>query len=174
MTRARSIAPLFILLLFFLMTSFSCKAQMTGKISEPCEGQKDSVVVDTSSHMLWICRDNKKIRDFGVSLGRGGTCKKTQGDNKTPLGEYFLGMPHPSKRFGIFIPIGYPTEEQKSKGFSGGDVGLHGPSRPFKRLCRLDTTCDWTQGCIAVGTDKEILEIAQWVKDQNVNRIVLK
>ncbi len=62
-----------------------------------------------------------------VSLGRGGLEKSVQGDRKTPMGTYSIGAPRPSKRFFIFIPIGYPSEKQRVNGFTGGDVGVHGP-----------------------------------------------
>jgi murein L,D-transpeptidase YafK len=162
-----------IFFIFVAMICFSCQSNIADKIVDPCKGQKNIVFVDINNHQLYICQDNHKIKAFRVFFGRGGLYKKAQGDNKTPVGEYSLGTPRSSNRFGIFIPIGFPTQEQLSKGFSGGDIGLHGPSRPSKQSGYLNTSSDWTQGCIAVGTDKEISEIAQWVKEKNVNRIVV-
>ena len=78
---------------------------------------------------MWLCQENKPVGEYKVALGKGGINKIKQGDNKTPLGEYTLGIPRPSSRFGTFIPIGYPTQEQISKGYTGGDIGVHGPYR---------------------------------------------
>jgi murein L,D-transpeptidase YafK len=158
----------YLILLFFL--NGICYAD--GK--EPCQGNRVSVVVDTGPHKLWLCADNKIVKEFKIAHGRGGVDKRKRGDNKTPLGEYPLGTPQPSNKFGIFIPIGYPTDKQLKKGFTGSDIGIHGPSRMFKWLGRITTWFDWTQGCIAVGTDDDISEIARWMKEKQVSKIIIK
>jgi murein L,D-transpeptidase YafK len=113
--RQRTILPYVIL--FFFLTGI-CYAEEKG----PCKGNIKAVVVDTGAHKLWLCDDNKIVKEFKVALGRGGVDKRKKGDNKIPIGEYPLGTPQPSNKFGIFIPIGYPTDEQRSRGFTGGDI----------------------------------------------------
>jgi len=162
----RNVAPFLVVFIFYCLLA-TCQAAA----AEPCEGQKNTIVVDTAQHRLWTCREDNKVGGFSISIGRGGIDKQKQGDEKTPLGEYPLGTPRLSVQFGIFIPIGYPTPEQKAKGFTGSDVGIHGPSRTLRLANKW---FDWTQGCIAVETDTEISEIARWVKEQNINRIVIK
>src|SRR5262245_24448289 len=68
--------------------------------------------VDTSSHRLSACRGSAAERTYGVRLGKGGVGKTRDGDGKVPLGVYRLGMPRPSKLFGTFVPVEYPTKEQ--------------------------------------------------------------
>ncbi|MEK6693057.1 MAG: L,D-transpeptidase family protein [Nitrospirota bacterium] len=167
--KIRHVAPY---LIFFILLLVNFDSQAVA--SESCKGQKNAINVDTEQHRLWICQEDEKIGEFKVSIGRGGIDKRKQGDKKTPLGEYSLGKPRPSSHFGIFIPIGYPTPVQKAKGLTGSDLGIHGPYRLFKWLGRFNTWFDWTQGCIAVGTDKEISEIAKWVKEHNGSRILIK
>ncbi|MCJ7546019.1 MAG: L,D-transpeptidase family protein [Deltaproteobacteria bacterium] len=157
-----------LILLFFL--NGVCYADEKG----PCQGNNVSVVVDTGPHKLWLCEGNKVVKEFKIALGRGGIDKRKRGDNKTPLGGYPLGTPQPSNKFAIFIPIGYPTGKQRAKGFTGSDIGIHGPSRIFKWLGRITTWFDWTQGCIAVGTDDDISEIARWMKEKQVSKIIIK
>ncbi len=166
--RIKTIAPF--LVFFIYLIAFACDAAAV----ESCKGHTSAVVVDTAQHRLWLCQEEKKFGEFKVAIGRGGIDKRKQGDKKTPLGEYSLGTPRPSNRFGIFIPVGYPTPDQEAKGFTGSAVGVHGPSRILKGLGRLSTWIDWTEGCIAVGTDKEISEISQSVKELNVDRIIIK
>jgi murein L,D-transpeptidase YafK len=166
--RIKPIAPFLVFFIYFI--DFACDAAAL----EPCKGHTSAVVVDTAQHRLWLCQEEKKFGEFKVAIGRGGIDKRKQGDKKTPLGEYSLGTPRPSNRFGIFIPVGYPTPNQEAKGFTGSAVGVHGPSRILKGLGRLSTWIDWTEGCIAVGTDKEISEISQSVKELNVDRIIIK
>jgi murein L,D-transpeptidase YafK len=158
----------YLISLFFLIGV--CYAEGEG----PCQGRTVSVVVETGPHKLSLCEDNKVVKEFKIALGRGGVDKRKRGDNKTPLGEYPLGIPQPSNKFGIFIPIGYPTNTQRAKGFTGSDIGIHGPSHIGKWLGRITTWFDWTQGCIAVGTDDDILEIARWTKEKQVRKIIIK
>lgn len=101
---------------------------------------------------------------FPVALGRGGLDKKREGDGRTPKGAYPLGAPRPSARFHRFVPVGYPTPEQRAQGLTGGDIGIHGPHAAFRPLGSLTTWVDWTEGCIAVGSRSEIEEVAAWVE----------
>ena len=145
-----------------------------GEKINPCEGHKTAILVDTKQHKMWLCQENKPVGEYKVAIGKSGINKIKQGDNKTPLGEYALGIPRSSSRFGIFIPIGYPTQEQISKGYTGSDIGVHGPYRFFKWLGNATVWSDWTQGCIAVGTYKAISEIARWVKEQKAGKIIVR
>ncbi|MFN0063301.1 MAG: murein L,D-transpeptidase family protein, partial [Myxococcaceae bacterium] len=128
-------------------------------------------LVDTKEHRLWLCEADLAVKAFKIAIGRGGAGKRKQGDLKTPLGTYSLGSPRASTRFGIFIPIGYPTTEQSKQGFTGKDVGIHGPDRRFRWLGGANNWMDWTQGCIAVATDDSIEEISNWVNLKKIRDI---
>jgi murein L,D-transpeptidase YafK len=119
-------------------------------------------------------RGSALVRSFEAAVGSGGTGKQAEGDKKTPLGRYSLGSPRASKEFGIFIPIGYPTAEQRRRGARGGSVGIHGPKRRFAWAGRANVWLNWTRGCIAVATDAEIQEIAAWVKKQHAKVIEIE
>jgi len=131
--------------------------------SDPCAGRGTSLLIQTDAHRLHLCLSGRSAEDYRVALGKGGTDKRRQGDNKTPLGTYSLGAPRPSRRFGTFIPVGYPTAVQRGQGYTGGDIGLHGPDRRFRWAGWLNARFDWTQGCVALGTDAEIEAIVRWV-----------
>jgi hypothetical protein len=161
----------FSLLLFAL---FFCMIAYHEAMGEPCEGLNTTLAVDTKSHKMWLCQENKSVGEYEIALGSGGVEKHKQGDKKTPLGEYNIGTPRQSVRFGIFIPVGYPTQEQVSKGHSGGAIGVHGPPRAFKNLGDIVTCFDWTHGCIAVGNDVAISEISHWVKEKKVSKIIIQ
>ena len=141
--------------------------------SAACPDGEAVVVVDTSAHELNLCEKGVPVKQFPVALGRGGTGKMNQGDNKTPLGMYAMGTPKRSARFGVFIPIGYPTKDQAAAGFTGAEIGLHGPDRHFRWLGRVNVWFDWTAGCVAVGSDEAIHEIAAWVKAKKVGFVQL-
>ena len=136
---------------------------------DPCSSREPQVVVVTKDHRLWLCEAGRPVASFHVALGRGGTEKRVQGDNKTPLGSYALGAPRLSSRFGNFIPVEYPTPEQRRLGFTGSDVGIHGPDRRFRWAGRLNTWFDWTAGCVALATDDEIQVVTSWVQNRKPN-----
>ncbi len=130
----------------------------------PCPETRDAVAVVTSRRELWLCAGGAPAARFTVSLGRGGVDKRRQGDARTPLGTYPLGAPRPSRRFGTFIPIGYPTPEQAAHGFTGSAVGIHGPPRGWDVPEYPTTLVDWTLGCIATGSDAEVEAVAEFVR----------
>ena len=138
---------------------------------DPCDAMGTLLLVDTRDNVLWKCQEGNNVGQYSIALGRGGVGKHAQGDGKTPVGEYMVGKPRVSERYGLFIPVGYPTVEQRKRGYSGADIGIHGPPRALKWLGSLTTWFNWTRGCIAVGGDDEIKDIARWVQENGVNRI---
>ncbi len=139
-----------------------------------CQAADSRVVVDLKKRALVLCEKGNAVGTFDVFLGRGGIGKTRTGDGKTPVGTYALGKPRPSNKFGTFIPIGYPTEEQRRKGYSGSAVGVHGPPRWAKWLGALVTRFDLSEGCVGVARDSEIQQIASWVTAASVRTIELR
>ncbi len=137
---------------------------LASSTEDMCTGRADSIVVLLEKERLYLCSKDKTEGEYLVSIGRNGGGKKKRGDRKTPVGRYTLGTPRPSEKYHIFIPVGYPTREQKEKGYTGSAIGIHGPRQSFRWLGRLNTLFNWTQGCIAVAKNREIEEIARWVK----------
>jgi murein L,D-transpeptidase YafK len=159
---------------FLVMLAALFSVHRLGASSDPCDGYDAAIIVDTSNHTLLMCRDNQLRGLHRVALGRGGLGKQAKGDGKTPIGDYELSRPRYSAQYRLFIPVRYPNDSQKSKGFSGGDIGIHGPHRKFLWLGKDSADADWTFGCIAVGTDEEIMEVGRWVNEQNITRIVIQ
>jgi murein L,D-transpeptidase YafK len=140
-----------------------------------CNSRGTLLVVITGQHRLWQCEAGHLVAEYAVALGTGGVGKRRQGDAKVPLGEYALGAPRPSASFHTFIPVGYPTPQQRRRGYTGGDVGVHGPARGFEHLpSAANTSVDWTLGCVAVGSDEQIDRIARWVRAKRVTKIVIE
>ncbi len=160
-----------IIVLFLVVLS-----SLPGLASEdnPCKGQDTVLIIYTSTHTMWMCQKSDAIAKFRVALGQCGVKKRNKGDKKTPLGVYDLGLPRHSDKFRFFIPIGYPNTKQSSKGYSGGNIGIHGPYRGSLWLGKYSAEVDWTHGCIAVGTDEDILAVAQWVKSQGVKKVIIR
>jgi murein L,D-transpeptidase YafK len=144
---------------FLLLLTLGC-----GTVHAACPPSGSRLMVDTSARELALCDEGKLAHRYRVALGSGGLDKRKQGDGRTPLGEYPLTPGRASSQFHTFLYVGYPTVAQKQAGYTGGDVGVHGPGRSFRWMGALSTTSDWTAGCVAVGSDAEIDEIAAWVR----------
>lgn len=127
---------------------------------DPCVSTSSAVVVLTRSRSLWLCDGGKARARFRVSLGSRGVDKRIQGDRKTPLGTYTLGTPRPSAGWGTFIPVGYPTAQQRKLGYTGSAVGVHGPARGFRWAGGANAWLDWTGGCIGLASDEELAQVA--------------
>ena len=137
-----------------------------------CPESGDVIAVITRKRELWLCVDGAPAARFEVSLGQGGLDKRQKGDRRTPLGAYALGTPRLSGRYGIFIPIVYPTREQAAQGLTGGDVGIHGPPRKLPEPEYPTTAFDWTLGCVATGTDADIEVVATFVRERKPMLVV--
>jgi hypothetical protein len=137
-----------------------------------CPDTGDVIAVITRKRELWLCIGGAPAARFEVALGQGGLDKRKKGDRRTPLGTYTLGNPRPSGRYGVFIPIVYPTREQASQGLTGGDVGIHGPPRKLPEPEYPTTAYDWTLGCVATGTDADIEVIATFVRERQPTLVI--
>jgi murein L,D-transpeptidase YafK len=133
-----------------------------------------SIVVDTGAHRLSLCEGGKTTATYSVRIGKKGTGKTREGDGKTPLGRYPIGAAHPSAAYGQFMPIGYPTAEQRRQGYTGSAVGVHGPDRRLTWAGRLVNAFDTTDGCVGIATDEEMSAVAAWAKKAHVTEIVLR
>jgi hypothetical protein len=139
-----------------------------------CRGGPSYIDVDTIGHRLSLCVSSALKASYDVRLGRGGVGKTRAGDGRTPLGTYRLGRPRASTRYGMFIPIGYPTEAQRARGYTGNAVGIHGPDRGFAWLGPLINAFDTTWGCVGLAKDEEMLEISRWMRQAGASVVVLR
>ena len=141
--------------------------------ARPCEDRGTSVVIDLDRSRLWLCEDGRVQDRYRVALGQGGIGKRKRGDKRTPIGTYRLGSGRRSTKYHLFIPVGYPTASQRSRGFTGSAIGIHGPTRRFRWLGPLGVMVDWTLGCIAVSTDAQIERISEWAAHNRVRKVHL-
>lgn len=148
------------------------KGVVTAESMDPCSERKNIVLIKLESEKLYLCKNGSTVKEYAVAGGYG---KTRADDNKTPVGTYPLRRPRPSgEQFHTFIEVGYPTPEQSSTGYSGKDIGIHGPHQDFKWLGGATTWVNWTRGCVAVSSNKKIDEISDWVKAEKVNTVTLE
>jgi murein L,D-transpeptidase YafK len=156
-------AIFFISTIFFPLISFS---NMTCPLAS-------GINVHTSKHLLAICNHGSVVKSFKIALGNNGIGKMKAGDNKTPIGLYGLAHPRKSNQFKFFIPILYPTPKQRAAGYTGRDVGIHGPTQSTTSYNWLSNLPAATRGCIAVGTNNYIEYVAEWVKTNPGTKVLI-
>ncbi|WP_034297747.1 L,D-transpeptidase family protein [Herbaspirillum sp. RV1423] len=107
------------------------------------EDQKNVLVVDTSRSRMYVYENQggqlKFITDYYISQGRYGVNKSREGDQRTPIGVYYVNGRIPGPKLPDFygtgaLPLNYPNEWDKRNGRSGSGIWLHGtPSDNFSR-----------------------------------------
>jgi murein L,D-transpeptidase YafK len=81
----------------------------------------------------------KFVTDYYISQGKLGINKLKEGDQKTPIGVYYITQRVPGAKLPDFygagaLPINYPNEWDKINGRSGSGIWLHGtPSDSYSR-----------------------------------------
>lgn len=142
--------------------------------TDPCQGRGTTILADTDIQVIFLCKSGKSVGDYDFSMGRNGVDKRVAADKRTPIGRYALGKPGASvDGFKVFIPIGYPTLDQKKAGYTGSAIGIHGPHRNFRCAGFLNTAVNWTQGCLAVASDAYIKEIGRFAEQNSVKDITI-
>jgi len=107
------------------------------------EDQKHVLLVDAKRSRLYVYANRggqlKFVTDYYISQGKYGVNKLKEGDQKTPVGIYYITSHLPGARLPDFygsgaLPINYPNEWDKINGRSGSGIWLHGtPSDSFSR-----------------------------------------
>lgn len=102
-----------------------------------------ALVFDVQGHRLYIVgqQHGSLVRsdDFYTSIGKGGSEKQVEGDEKTPLGVYHVASYRPANSLpdlygaGAF-PISYPNNWDRQMGRTGSGIWIHGTeSSTFSR-----------------------------------------
>lgn len=113
--------------------------------------QRHAIVVDTSQSTLYLYEnvngEPRYVADFYISVGKKGADKLVEGDQKTPLGVYFVVGFIPRQKLSDFYgsgayPLSYPNEWDKRQGRNGYGIWLHGtPSDTYSRPPRASNGC---------------------------------
>ena len=119
---------------------------------------KHAVAVDASRSRMYVFENQngelKLLSDHYVSVGRLGTEKQLEGDQRTPLGVYFITSRLEQRQLDDFygvgaLPLNYPNEYDRRLGKTGGGIWLHGvPSTSYSRPPNA------TDGCVALPNEE--------------------
>ena len=119
--------------------------------------QKYALVVDTSRATLFVYEnvngEPRYVTDFYITIGKLGTEKASEGDQRTPIGVYFVKAELPRKNLADMYgsgayPLSYPNEWDRKNRRSGSGIWLHGtPSDTYSRPPRA------SNGCVVLAND---------------------
>ena len=132
----------------------------------------DKVLIKKSDRKLYLINNNDIIKEYNIDLGFNPTGhKQKEGDGRTPEGKYKISGRNPNSKYHLSLRISYPNSKDKKNAEKlgtnpGGDIMIHGLPNIITAIgFRKKLKKDWTLGCIAVQTNKEIQEIWDLVKD---------
>lgn len=119
--------------------------------------QKYALVVDTSRSTLFVYEnvdgEPRYVTDFYITIGKLGTEKFSSGDQRTPIGVYFVKAELPKKQLADMYgngayPLSYPNEWDRRNKRAGSGIWLHGtPSGTYSRPPRA------SNGCVVLAND---------------------
>jgi murein L,D-transpeptidase YafK len=156
------------------------------------------LVVDATQSRLYVYQNNngelKLVTDYYISQGKLGVDKFREGDQKTPLGVYYItgrvaGPKLPDFYGASALRINYPNEWDRLNGRSGGGIFLHGtPADNYSRpplasdgcvvltnddLRKLENTVDIGRTPVVIADHQEFVSKAKWDNERfTANRLV--
>lgn len=121
------------------------------------DAQKYALVVDAKKSRLYVYQNQggnlKFLTDYYVTQGKLGVDKVKSGDQRTPLGVYYITGRIDRKKLPEFygagaLPLNYPNEWDKVNNRSGYGIWLHGT--PPDTYSRPPLASD---GCVVLAND---------------------
>jgi murein L,D-transpeptidase YafK len=148
---------------------------------------RHAIAVDASRSRLYLFENSSTglvlLADYYISVGKAGTSKSAEGDQRTPLGVYYITSNLDKKSLKEFygsgaLPINYPNILDAKRGKTGGGIWLHGtPPNQFSRPplatdgCVVMANPDLDQIIKTVEVRSTPIVIAsqlQWVEPRNI------
>ncbi|MDD2546613.1 MAG: L,D-transpeptidase family protein [Burkholderiaceae bacterium] len=138
---------------------------------------RHAIAVDASRSRLYLFENTPKglrlIADYYASVGKSGIEKTTEGDQRTPLGIYFITSrldPNTLRDFygAGALPINYPNPLDQVRGKTGSGIWLHGtPSDQFARAPLA------TDGCLVLA-NPDLERILRTVEPRSTPVVIAK
>ncbi|MEY4765104.1 MAG: hypothetical protein RI907_1777 [Pseudomonadota bacterium] len=138
---------------------------------------RHAIAVDASRSRLYLFENTAQgmhlVAEHYVSIGRLGAEKNTEGDQRTPLGVYYITSRLEAKQLTDFygvgaLPLNYPNEYDRRQGKTGGGIWLHGvPSDSYAR------SPNSTDGCVVLA-NPELQTILQRVQPRTTPVVIAR
>ena len=143
---------------------------------ESPSNQETKIIVYKSARRLELWHGALCLGVYPVGLGRAPRKpKETEGDGRTPEGEYYVCTRNAQSRFYLSLGIAYPNVDDAEKAFKQGRID----APVYEQICHAikvrtrqpwhtplggaimihggGSQTDWTQGCVAV--EDEVMDI---------------
>ena len=89
----------------------------------PADRARASLRVEKSRRRLSLLLDGSQLRSYPVIIGRSPSGhKRCEGDQRTPVGSYFICYLNPASRFHLFMGLSYPNAEDALAGLRTGMI----------------------------------------------------
>lgn len=112
---------------------------------------RHAIAVDASKSRLYLFENSasglRLVGHYYISVGKAGTSKLVEGDQRTPLGVYYITSSLDPKSLKEFygsgaLPISYPNVLDSKRGKTGSGIWLHGtPPSQFSRAPQASDGC---------------------------------
>jgi murein L,D-transpeptidase YafK len=151
-----------------MLVAFSVQPRPATACAVPQSVTADRVLVLKAKRQLLLLRGETVLKTYQVSLGGHPAGRKTtEGDHKTPEGQYVLDWHNAQSDFYKSIHISYPNQDDLARAAKlgvppGEDLFIHGQPNDYQGPDK--PAGDWTEGCIAV-SNTEMDEIWRAVPD---------
>lgn len=152
------------------------KTLIPSSLIQLSDKQNYVLVVDQFRHRMFLYKNRNGlpvyVDDFYVTIGKKGAGKIVEGDQKTPLGVYFVTRFIESSvlpdlyGYGAF-PLNYPNIWDRRNGRTGTGIWLHGtPSEIFSR------PPEDSDGCVIISND-DIKSLAPYIDVDQITPVIL-
>lgn len=151
-------------------------ASGTPPVMLSADQQADEILVIKSTREMHLLRNGATLRSYDISLGAAPAGHKlTEGDERTPEGQYMIDWRNASSVAHLSLHISYPNAADKAAAAEqnldpGGNIMIHGLPNGWDFLKNLHLAWDWTNGCIAV-TNAQMRDI--WSRVPNNTPITI-
>lgn len=142
---------------------------------ELSQRSRHAIAVDASKSRLYLFENTttglKLVSDYYISVGKAGTSKAVEGDQRTPLGVYYITSNLDPKSLKDFygsgaLPINYPNVLDAKRGKTGSGIWLHGtPPNQFSRAPQA------TDGCVVLA-NPDLERIIRTVQIRNTPVVI--
>lgn len=131
------------------------------------DSYRHALVVDASRSRLYVYENRAglpiRVADFYITIGKSGTGKQREGDNRTPIGIYTIsGFKSPRELTDFYgggaFTLSYPNEWDTRQGRNGHGIWIHGsPSDTYSRSPRA------SEGCVVLAND-DLIRLSQYIQ----------
>jgi len=138
---------------------------------------RHAIAVDASRSRLYLFENGPKglhlVADHYASIGKLGSDKRLEGDQRTPLGVYFITSRLEGRQLTDFYGVGaltlnYPNEYDRRLGRTGSGIWLHGvPAESYARSPQS------TDGCVVL-SNPELQSIIDRVQLRNTPVVIAR